>query len=164
AVAGTPRRCRPPGAGGGSGARSCGRFGAVVRPADGVAPAPRRAAARRAVRSGVGRLRARAEVPAGLGAGASSSARRRGDGRGDGAPEEWLEPFEHGRFVLRGELDEETRSRLLAVRSRRPQPGLDDKAIASWNGLALAALAEAGRRLGRPDFVEEARALAEFLL
>src|SRR5204863_1289297 len=46
----------------------------------------------------------------------------------------------------------------------RPQPGLDDKAIASWNGLALAALAEAGRRLARPDLVEAAGALAEFLL
>src|ERR671931_148174 len=68
---------------------------------------------------------------------------------GEGAPEGLLEPFEHGRFVLRGALDEESRERLLEIRSRRPQPGLDDKAIASWNGLALAALAEAGRRLGR---------------
>ena len=83
---------------------------------------------------------------------------------GEGAPEELLEPFEDGRFVLRGELDEETRARLVEIRSRRPQPGLDDKAIASWNGLALAALAEAGRRLGRADLVEEARVLAEFLL
>jgi uncharacterized protein YyaL (SSP411 family) len=83
---------------------------------------------------------------------------------GEGAPEELLEPFEDGRFVLRGELDEVTRARLLEIRSRRPQPALDDKAIASWNGLALAALAEAGRRLARPDWVEQARALAGFLL
>jgi uncharacterized protein YyaL (SSP411 family) len=83
---------------------------------------------------------------------------------GEGAPEELLEPFEHGRFVLRGELDEETRARLLERRSRRPQPGLDDKAIASWNGLTLAALAEAGWRLERGDLVEQAQALAEFLL
>jgi uncharacterized protein YyaL (SSP411 family) len=83
---------------------------------------------------------------------------------GEGAPEELLEPFEDGRFVLRGELDDETRARLLAVRARRAQPGRDDKAIASWNGLALAALAEAGRRLARPDLVDEARGLAEFLL
>jgi uncharacterized protein len=83
---------------------------------------------------------------------------------GEGAPEELFEPFEDGRFVLRGELDPETRARLLELRSRRPQPGLDDKAIASWNGLALAALAEAGRRLGRTDWVDEARALGEFLL
>jgi uncharacterized protein YyaL (SSP411 family) len=83
---------------------------------------------------------------------------------GEGAPEELFEPFEDGRFVLRGELDDETRSRLLEIRAERPQPGLDDKAIASWNGLMLAALAEAGRRLDRADWVEEARALGEFLL
>jgi uncharacterized protein len=83
---------------------------------------------------------------------------------GEGAPEELFEPFEEGRFILRGELDDETRAGLLEIRAARPQPGLDDKAIASWNGLALAALAEAGRRLGRPDLVAEGRALAEFLL
>ncbi len=83
---------------------------------------------------------------------------------GEGAPEELFEPFEDGRFVLRGELDPETRTRLLELRAQRPQPGLDDKAIASWNGLALAALAEAGRRLGRTEWVEEARALGDFLL
>jgi uncharacterized protein YyaL (SSP411 family) len=83
---------------------------------------------------------------------------------GEGTPEELFEPFEDGRFVLRGELDEETRARLLEIRASRPQPALDDKAIASWNGLALAALAEAGRRLVRPDLVKEARSLASFLL
>ncbi|HEY8843019.1 MAG TPA: thioredoxin domain-containing protein [Gaiellaceae bacterium] len=83
---------------------------------------------------------------------------------GEGAPEELFEPFEDGRFVLRGELDDEARTRLLEIRERRPQPGRDDKAIASWNGLALAALAEAGRRLDRDDLVAEARELAEFLL
>src|SRR5205823_3723155 len=66
---------------------------------------------------------------------------------GEGAPEELFEPFEDGRFVLRGGLDPETRARLLEIRADRPQPGLDDKAIASWNGLVLAALAEAARRL-----------------
>ncbi|HZE29576.1 MAG TPA: thioredoxin domain-containing protein [Gaiellaceae bacterium] len=83
---------------------------------------------------------------------------------GEGAPEELFEPFEDGRFVLRGSLEPETRVRLLAIRSERPQPGLDDKAIASWNGLTLAALAEAGRRLERADWIDEARALGEFLL
>ena len=83
---------------------------------------------------------------------------------GEGAPEELFEPFEDGRYVLRGELDDETRAHLLEIRARRPQPGLDDKAIASWNGLALAALAEAARRFDRPDLVEEGRALAGFLL
>jgi uncharacterized protein YyaL (SSP411 family) len=82
----------------------------------------------------------------------------------EGAPEELLEPFEDGRFILRGRLDPETRARLLEIRSERSQPGLDDKAIASWNGLALAALAEAARRLRREDWLDDARALGEFLL
>ena len=83
---------------------------------------------------------------------------------GEGAPEELLHPFEHGRSVLRGELDAETRRRLFELREQRPKPARDDKAIASWNGLALAALAEAGRRLGRDDYVDAGRDLAEFLL
>jgi uncharacterized protein len=81
-----------------------------------------------------------------------------------GIPRELLQPFEHGRFVLRGELDPELRSRLFELRSQRPQPARDDKAIASWNGLALAALAEAGYRLERPDWLAAARAVGDFLL
>src|ERR687886_1243018 len=56
----------------------------------------------------------------------------------DDVPRELLQPFEHGRFVLRGELDEATRARLLAERMQRPQPLRDDKVVASWNGLAIA--------------------------
>ncbi|HEY3550099.1 MAG TPA: thioredoxin domain-containing protein [Gaiellaceae bacterium] len=81
----------------------------------------------------------------------------------EGAPPELLEPFEHGRSILRGEIDDETRARLLEIRSRRPQPALDDKVIAAWNGLALAALAEGARRLGRPDILAAARELGELL-
>ncbi len=83
---------------------------------------------------------------------------------GDDVPRELLQPFEHGRFIIRGELDRETRARLFAERELRPKPLRDDKAIASWNGLALAALAESGRRLERADYLDAARALAEFLL
>jgi uncharacterized protein len=75
-----------------------------------------------------------------------------------------LRPFEHGRSVLRGELSEEERARLFEVREQRPKPFRDDKAVASWNGLALAALAEAGRRLERPDLVAAAVEVGEFLL
>src|SRR5205823_100473 len=81
----------------------------------------------------------------------------------EGAPPELLQPFEHGRSILRGELDEATRQRLLGIRESRPQPGLDDKVIASWNGLALAALAEGGRHLERPDLLAAARELGELL-
>jgi uncharacterized protein len=82
----------------------------------------------------------------------------------EGAPEELLQPFEEGRSIIRGELDEELRRRLWEVREKRPKPARDDKAIASWNGLALAALAEAGRRLERDDFLDAARRIGEFLL
>ena len=75
-----------------------------------------------------------------------------------------LQDFEHGRSVLRGGLTRDERAALRAVRERRPQPARDDKAIASWNGLLLAALAEAGRRLDRRDWLAAAVALAEFLL
>ncbi|HWQ23813.1 MAG TPA: thioredoxin domain-containing protein [Gaiellaceae bacterium] len=81
-----------------------------------------------------------------------------------GLPRELLEPFEHGRFVVRGRLEPELRARLAAERARRPQPARDDKAIASWNGLALAALAEAGYRLEREEWLEAARRLGAFLL
>jgi uncharacterized protein YyaL (SSP411 family) len=82
----------------------------------------------------------------------------------EGVPETLLEPFEHGRFVLRGELPPDLKRELFERREQRPKPLRDDKAIAAWNGLALAALAEAGRRLGRDDWLEAARRLGEFLL
>jgi uncharacterized protein YyaL (SSP411 family) len=77
---------------------------------------------------------------------------------------EWLLPFEHGRSILRAELPADARAALLAARERRPQPLRDDKALAAWNGLALAALAEAGSLLGRADYVGAALDVAGFLL
>jgi len=56
------------------------------------------------------------------------------------------------------------RDRLYAARERRVRPLTDDKVLADWNGMALRALAEAGRLLGRPDLVDAARGLARFLL
>jgi uncharacterized protein YyaL (SSP411 family) len=82
---------------------------------------------------------------------------------GDGG-RDVLEPFEHGRYILRGELGEEERRALFEARERRPKPFRDDKAIASWNGLALAALAEAAWRLERTDLLKAAVRLAEFVL
>ncbi len=81
----------------------------------------------------------------------------------DGVPAELLQPFEHGRSIIRGELDDETRARLLEIRKRRSQPFRDDKVIASWNGLALAALAEGARRLDRPDLLAAATELGGLL-
>jgi uncharacterized protein YyaL (SSP411 family) len=79
-------------------------------------------------------------------------------------PDELLLPFEHGRFVIRGELTREERAQLLEARAKRPQPLRDDKAIAGWNGLMLAALAESARRLERDDWLQASRDLAAFLL
>jgi uncharacterized protein len=81
-----------------------------------------------------------------------------------GLPLDVLEPFEHGRFVVRGTLDPEVRARVLGERVTRPQPFRDEKALASWNGLALAALAESAYRFERSDWLDAARGLAEFLL
>ena len=83
---------------------------------------------------------------------------------GEGVPAGLLRPFEHGRSIVRGELDREPKERLLEERSRRPQPARDDKVIAAWNGLALAALAEAGRRLPSTTVVHAAERLGTFLL
>ena len=55
------------------------------------------------------------------------------------------------------------RARLLAERDTRVHPGLDDKVLASWNGLALAAFAECGRVLGEPHYVEIATRTATFV-
>ncbi len=53
---------------------------------------------------------------------------------------------------------------LLAVRDRRRQPGTDDKVLAGWNGLMIAGMADGGRVLGEPRYVEAARRAAGFIL
>jgi hypothetical protein len=78
--------------------------------------------------------------------------------------DELLQPFEHGRSIIRGRLTDDERAALLAARQKRPQPLRDDKAIAAWNGLMLAALAEAGRQLERREWLDAAQELAAFLL
>jgi uncharacterized protein YyaL (SSP411 family) len=86
------------------------------------------------------------------------------EAREAGIPLELLEPFEHGRLIVRGALEPELRARVLTIRSGRPQPFRDDKVVASWNGLALAALAEAAYRLEQDDWLREARDLGEFMI
>jgi len=55
------------------------------------------------------------------------------------------------------------RSKLLAVRETRVRPGLDDKVLADWNGLMIAALANAGILLGEPDWIAMAARAFHFL-
>ncbi|NRQ51684.1 thioredoxin domain-containing protein [Aeromicrobium stalagmiti] len=55
------------------------------------------------------------------------------------------------------------RERLVTARAERTRPARDDKVVASWNGLAVSALAEAGVLLDEPDFTAAAVAAAELL-
>ncbi|HYZ31611.1 MAG TPA: thioredoxin domain-containing protein [Crenalkalicoccus sp.] len=50
-----------------------------------------------------------------------------------------------------------SRAVLLEARERRVRPGRDDKVLADWNGLMIAALARAAAVFGRPDWLELAR-------
>jgi uncharacterized protein YyaL (SSP411 family) len=60
-----------------------------------------------------------------------------------------------------GKQVDSARAKLLALRSQRVWPGLDDKILTSWNALAIRGLAIAARTLGRDDFGAAAeRALA----
>jgi uncharacterized protein len=53
---------------------------------------------------------------------------------------------------------------LFERRRSRPQPGLDDKILAGWNGLAIAAFAEAGAAFDEPRYVEAGVQAADFVL
>jgi uncharacterized protein len=50
------------------------------------------------------------------------------------------------------------KERMLAFREKRERPLRDDKVLASWNGLVIGALADAGRALGEPAWVDAAAA------
>ena len=71
--------------------------------------------------------------------------------------------FEHGSSTLqlRTEPDDaerwiSIRRRLHLVRAERTRPGLDDKLVTAWNGMAIAALAECGGIFDEPGWVEAA--------
>jgi hypothetical protein len=55
------------------------------------------------------------------------------------------------------------RAKLLARRSGRVRPGWDDKVLADWNGLAIAALVHAARVFERADWLETAKAAFHFV-
>ena len=78
--------------------------------------------------------------------------------------------FERGFSTLQLRADpddlerwERVRATLLSVRAERTRPARDDKIVASWNGMAISALAEAGVLLDEPDFTAAAIVAAELL-
>ncbi len=102
-----------------------------------------------------------------------------GDTLGGGPAEGFIEwygltdagNFEGSNILFRpiGELDRppeitEAAEALLAHRSSRVRPGLDDKVLTEWNALMTASLAEAAMATGRSDWLDAAVANAEFLL
>jgi hypothetical protein len=66
-------------------------------------------------------------------------------------------PADEGRLAL-------LREKLLARRSRRVRPGLDDKVLADWNGLMIAALVDAGLAFDRREWIELAKKAFDFVV
>ena len=72
------------------------------------------------------------------------------------------------RITQRGSAQEEaelaaSRARLFALRDSRPKPGRDDKVLADWNGLTIAALARASAAFDEPGWLITARAAFDFV-
>ncbi len=72
-----------------------------------------------------------------------------------------------GRLQLRSDAEEarlaRLRAKLLAERAKRVRPGWDDKVLADWNGLMIAALTRASVVFGRPDWLELAKRAFDFV-
>jgi len=58
----------------------------------------------------------------------------------------------------------ESKCKLFGARDKRVKPGRDEKVLTAWNGLMLAAFAEAARALKRDDYRRVAIRNAEFVL
>ena len=73
------------------------------------------------------------------------------------------------RVTPRGSAEDEAmlaqcRAALFATREQRVRPGRDDKVLADWNGLAIAALARASTVFGKPAWLARAEQAQEFIL
>ena len=69
--------------------------------------------------------------------------------------------MEMGEYLARLKL---IHIRLRSIRDRRSRPETDNKILLAWNGLAICALAEAGRYLDRTDYLRAAQQCARFIL
>ena len=58
----------------------------------------------------------------------------------------------------------ELKIKLLALRSKRVRPHLDDKVLSAWNGLMISAFAKGGAILSEPRYTQAARRSADFIL
>ena len=72
------------------------------------------------------------------------------------------------RITSRGSPEDEaglaaSRAKLFALREKRPKPGRDDKVLADWNGLTVAALVRASAVFGEPAWLKSARAAFDFV-
>jgi uncharacterized protein YyaL (SSP411 family) len=71
-------------------------------------------------------------------------------------------------MALRSEKDEARlatlRTKLMAERGKRVRPGWDDKVLADWNGLMIAALARASVVFERPEWLELAKRAFDFVV
>ena len=73
------------------------------------------------------------------------------------------------RITPRGSPEEEaglaaSRAKLFALREARSKPGRDDKVLADWNGLTIAALARASAVFDEPAWLQTARAAFDFIM
>ena len=77
----------------------------------------------------------------------------------------------HGEFTGRnilyqaqeGPPDQQSVTKLLEARSRRPRPHLDDKILTGWNGMMISAFAKGAQILDEPRYARAARSAATFL-
>ena len=94
-----------------------------------------------------------------------------------GAAVEWYGVSERGNFesanilhrpvrgdLVRPDAVERARQRLFAAREQRVRPGLDDKVLTEWNGLMIAAVAEAAAATGEEAWRRAAVDAGAFLL
>ena len=93
------------------------------------------------------------------------------EGNWEGTNVLWT-PVPEGTFARESRIDptelasrvEEGRKALFEERERGVRPATDDKILAAWNGLAISALAQAGRVFEEARYVRAAEAAADFVL